>query len=96
MPDSLPNSPTKEPPVGGSDLTVPGTFVNSSLTVSRKNCKKGSEESRENPIPQCTHAKIHAIGYGEKRFAGITHGYDDPFLTAKPKGSYQLPLIDGS
>lgn len=41
MPDSLPNSPTKEPPVGGSDLTVPGTFVNSSLTVSRKNCKKG-------------------------------------------------------
>lgn len=42
MPDSLPNSPTKEPPVGGSDLTVPGTFVNSSLTVSRENRKKRS------------------------------------------------------
>lgn len=40
MPDSLPNSPTKEPPVGGSDLTVPGTFVNNSLTVSKGNRNK--------------------------------------------------------
>lgn len=37
MPDSAPNSPTSDPPVGGSDFTVPGIYISNSLTVSRIN-----------------------------------------------------------
>lgn len=40
MPDSVPSSPTSELPAGGSDFTVPGTWVSSSLTV--------SEDGRQN------------------------------------------------